>query len=768
MRHLVSRREVITVALAFVVLAGSACAAVGRVPLVKDGAAGAVLVLPAEPAEDEKLAAEELRTHLRAMSGAELAVISVAEKVPAGHVPIFIGAAADAKLDERIRAKSEDQAAFALAVSAKRVDIRGLSAAGTLFGAYELIEQIGVRWFIPGKIGTVIPEQKTVELAQQVTVQGPSFHARWAAGYANKFRPWQRRLRMGGPFFPSAHGVHLPKDTHSFQAHPEYYALIDGQRKKRQLCVSNPEVIAGAVAMVKARFRKNPDAPWIGMGPNDGRGFCECEKCKALDGGDWDPFAAHMSMTDRYVWFFNQILKGIEDEFPDKKICFYSYASYNRPPVKHTPDPRIVPAFAPITLCRIHGLGNPICPEKDKYYRWMVQQWGKIIPEVYDRGYWFNLADPGLLFPMVHRLRTQIPISHELGITGWRVECLAHWGSEIPSLYIAGKLMWNHEADVDALLEDFYTKYFGPAAEPMGRYFTLINAAVRDGDFHTGSSWDIPNLYPPPVRQKARAHLQAAAKQAGGGVYAERVKMITEVFDYNEAFVHMMERRAAHDWPGTREALGRVDALREKLTSYETQLVTKKYATSYLKRFFRPCTEQGCERAVDKGKLLAGLADEWAFKLDPEQIGEPLQWYSADLTGGNWRPFKTSTQSWSNQGLGTYKGDGWYRQSVTLPQVPEGAKVFLWFGGVDEKATVWVNGQPLGDSPGRAFVPFEMDATAAVRPGEENLVAVRVRNAKLNEIGTGGIVAPVFFWTPKAAEHEAEEGGEDVTPTEFK
>ncbi len=756
--------------------------------IVKGGVARAVIVLapdaharqpaparkrrrrraPTNPLADVRLAANELVEHIEKMSGAKLEIVARGARL-GGRLGIYLDQAADAKLDVLIKKTSTDPAAFALVVSKHAIAIRGLSPEGTLFGAYELLEQLGVRWFMPGDIGRVVPESKNVSVRIQQTVQGPSFPARWAAGRASGYRRWQRRLRMGGPFFPSAHGVRLPK-THSFAKRPEYYALINGVRKKRQLCVSNPDVVKAAVELVRAHFKANPTAQWIGLGPNDGRGFCECAKCKALDGGDWDPFASHMSMTDRYMWFFNQILEGIADEFPTKKICFYSYASYNRPPVKTTPNPRIVPAFAPITICRIHGLGNPICPEKDKYYRWLIQEWGNILPEVFDRGYWFNLADPGFMFPMVHRLRTQIPLSHKLGITGWRVECLVHWASECPSLYIAGKLMWNHQADVDALMTDFCKSYFGPAAAPMGKYFELINASVRDADFHTGSSYSIPHLYPAKVRRQAHALLDAAAKLAGNQTCATRVNIFQQVLDYTEAFIMMIEQRNEHKWKEAQASLERIDQLRGALAAYEVPMVNKRYGISYLKRFFRPCTEQGYERAVTKGKVLAGLADVWEFKLDPGKVGEALQWYSADLTGGNWRALHTSSKSWSDQGLRTYKGDGWYRQTVPVPRHvgAKGKKVFLWCGGVDEKATIWVNGKPFGNSPGRAFVPFEFDVTTAVKPGAKNLIVFRVRNEKLNEIGTGGITAPVFLWTPAEKEHEAEEGGEDVTPEEFK
>jgi len=44
------------------------------------------------------------------------------------------------------------------------------------------------------------------------------------------------------------------------------------------------------------------------------------------------------------------------------------------------------------------------------------------------------------------------------------------------------------------------------------------------------------------------------------------------------------------------------------------------------------------------------------------------------------------------------------------------------------------------------FKPFDLDVTPAVRFGKPNTVAIKITNSELNEIGPGGIVAPVMFW----------------------
>jgi len=521
-----------------------------QITLVDNGAAKAVLILPPKPAEYETLAAKEIADYLGQISGAKLATVTAAD-VAAGRtqakdaVPIFIGQAFLTGNQQATLKEKSLEGKLLLDILPDAVNIAGVGE-GTLFAAYELLERLGVRWFMPGRLGTVVPASKTITLDLGRTVQSPSFPARH---FQMGDPEWQRRLRCGGVQFPSAHGLPVPQSL--FATHPEYFALVNGQRYAGQICVSNPDVVKIVTAAIRDYFRQYPNERVIGMGPNDGAGFCQCENCKALGGGDYDPFSGEPSTTDHYIWLFNQVLAGIKDEFPDKKIGFYIYHTYMRPPVKQKPDPRITGALAPITLCRVHGPGNPLCAEAG-YYQWLATEWGKLIPELWDRGYWSNLADPGLPFIMVHRLRTQIPVAKQAGITGWRVETFSHWGTELPTMYIAGKLMWNADANVDALLDDFAATFYGPAAKPMRQYVTLMDASLRDADFHTGCSWDMPHFYPPAVRKQARTLLVQARKLAGkGNIYAERVQLMTETLDYLDALPCWTHARRA-TWPARR------------------------------------------------------------------------------------------------------------------------------------------------------------------------------------------------------------------------
>ena len=735
--------------------------------LVRDGRTQAVLVISDEaasvsleqktrprkaaassPYAPERLVAKEIQEHIRIMSGATLGIIKAAEDLK-GLKPIYIGTVADASLEQAIRTKGGDPSAFALMVSRDGISIRGLSSDGTLSGAYELLEQLGIRWFMPGELGLVVPNAKTVTVKIQQTVQVPSFPSRHLQGIGAP--EWEARMRLAGPQFPSSHGI--PgfggrQAEELFKEHPEFFSLNDGERRTRQVCISNPEVVRRAVEATRQYFRDNPDAQWIGMGANDGRGFCECPKCRALDGGDFDPFGDYESMTDRYVWFFNQVLDGIKDEFPDKRIGFYAYSVYNRPPVKTKPDRRLVPAVALITLCRRHGMDNPVCPEKN-YEKWIIDQWGKIVPEVYSRGYWFNLADPGLPFFMISRIRREVPLGKNLGIAGWRTETPPEWAGSCPSRYVACKLMWDHTADVNALMRDFCQKFFGPAAGPMQRYIEMMDRAGYGADYHTGSSWDTGLVYPAGLRAAAREALDEAAKVAPASPYAQRVGMYAGSLDYLDAFVTMMESRAVHNYAAGKKALDALNTIREELWAHDPPVMGRK-AQDYMERYFSTTTLQGYAKTSNGNEFVAGLNDEWLFQIDPKQVGESVGWWKPEAAGGNWGAIRTCTSSWSNQGLRYYKGMAWYRQTVRIPEKYKGKRIFLWCGAIDELAKIWVNGKVVGVSPRITFKPFEVDATEAVEAGKDNTVVMCISNAQLNELGTGGLMGPVMFYSPAA------------------
>ncbi len=75
-----------------------------------------------------------------------------------------------------------------------------------------------------------------------------------------------------------------------------------------------------------------------------------------------------------------------------------------------------------------------------------------------------------------------------------------------------------------------------------------------------------------------------------------------------------------------------------------------------------------------------------------------------------------------------YRGVGWYRRHFTLDKSFAGRHFFLTFDGAFLVTDVYVNGSYLGEHQG-GFAAFTFDATPYLKPGADNVIAVKVDNA---------------------------------------
>ena len=71
------------------------------------------------------------------------------------------------------------------------------------------------------------------------------------------------------------------------------------------------------------------------------------------------------------------------------------------------------------------------------------------------------------------------------------------------------------------------------------------------------------------------------------------------------------------------------------------------------------------------------------------------------------------------------KQDYWYRNEFKAPKTPTGRRFTLTFEGINYAAEVWLNGQSLGAIKG-AFIRGVFDVTDTLKPGQTNVLAVRV------------------------------------------
>lgn len=187
----------------------------------------------------------ELQHYLKQITGADLAVEKPSEKA-AG---LYVGLAADfpsLKIDLPGELGSEG---FLLKTDDSRVLLLGREAPGVRHAVTTFLHRLGCRWFFPGLAWEIIPKQKTlrVKLDERQSPSFPISRHIWHgfgdyAPCAKDFKEWNHHNRMGGPspvsIGHSWFGLNHEKD---FKTHPEWFALVNGQRKASKPCYSHPE-----------------------------------------------------------------------------------------------------------------------------------------------------------------------------------------------------------------------------------------------------------------------------------------------------------------------------------------------------------------------------------------------------------------------------------------------------------------------------------------------------------------------------------------------
>lgn len=142
--------------------------------------------------------------------------------------------------------------------------------------------------------------------------------------------------------------------------------------------------------------------------------------------------------------------------------------------------------------------------------------------------------------------------------------------------------------------------------------------------------------------------------------------------------------------------------------------------------------------ASEGPRIEMALRDGWRFKLGPdsqtELVGGPDATWETVSVPHTWNRvgyYKDAPASHINtaQNVVTTQGVGWYKLAFTPPATAAGMESFLQFDAASRMATVWLNGTLLGTHRG-GFSRFRLDTTAALRPGQENTLTVKVDNSK--------------------------------------
>jgi hypothetical protein len=527
--------------------------------LVEDRQPRARIVVSETASSLEAQAASELQLYVSRMSGATLPIVSSVEPREIGSL-IRVGVHGGEAVGAWAGARPEPDG-FALETSGRTLFVVGGDERGTLYGAYALLETLGVRWFMPGDLGEDVPEQPTIALPDIDSRQSPAFRSVggfiWASAGNKAAQAWELRMKARvGPAVSFGHNwsniLRLTKDN--LARYPQAFAETGGTRgKSSQLCSADPDVVRLTVEAARAHFDRNPSAPLFSISPNDGYGFCEDSRCRAVDAryGVVDG-----TLSDRLVDYANEVLAELAKTHPDKQVGILAYVQHTRPPHAARPHPNYATLLTrmPWEFCHVHAIDDPACPANRRFAEYL-EGWSALTRHVgvYDYYGHFFVAAP---WPIVHSIRRDLPYLHAHGVERFVSETQQHWATQGLNFYVAAKLAWDPKLDVDTLLKDYYERFYGKAAEPMRRYWErweramVMTAAEGDG----GYEW--LRMFTPALLEECGRYLAEAESLAAGDreKVARRVAFARTGFGFTESYVRLIDAGLRGDPAGVRAA----------------------------------------------------------------------------------------------------------------------------------------------------------------------------------------------------------------------
>ena len=726
--------------------------------IVRDGRASAVIVVQ-RGAEDsgasnekqrqkrrisrigfsDRAAAEVLADWIEKITEVRLDIVG---RAPKGRPAIFVGEAAikaglnlsdiDSPTNEGLRIISDGKAG---------VLIGGQNATSTLKAVCRFLEELGCRYFMDNELGEVYPNSKTVTTARLDMTEKPKLKMRsiWGSQWTGQSL-WKVWNGAGGVHMSTGHSWGRYVDENLFESHPEYFALREGRpRKGGWYCTSNPQLRKIFARGVISRGGYNPS-----VSPPDGTGYCQCEKCRSQDDPEnIEPSSGRPSVTNRYADFLDEVAREVAKVAPGRLLSFYCYADYTQPPtLNRRLSPNLVAWIAPIRYSRYHHIGSRSSPSRMQLAE-VIDGWAKSAWHIAYRTYNYNLAECLVPFSKLSVWKHDIPYLKSKGCIGINLESLANWEIYGPHLYQSIRLAYNPDEDSDAMMDDYFMKFYGPEAGPfMKQYWLDIDKAFAELKCESGSFFALHLVYTPEFLE----HLDGLVKKArsvskDNEKYAARVALTAEGLKNAAQYIRLRSAMNKGDFTSAKEIYEQLYARNE---GEMNKGYGNHYTLNYLKRFVGGHVTAGAAATAAPNKLLQVLPDRMRLIYDHGDTGLDKGYHKSGFDDSNWREVATYSNTLNAQGLPDVKSIMWYRTSMNVPPVQ--GRAVLFFTEVDgQAASVYVNDREAASLGGQARrKPFEVDITDFAKRGP-NVVAVKVDHRRITELFLGGIIRPILL-----------------------
>ncbi len=448
---------------------------------------------------------------------------------------------------------------FAIKTAKDRVYIvgnnMGRDANGLQWGVNDFLERfVGVRWYHPPateggpQIGLSIPKTESLIVPPVWIEDAPVFRMRvlWPPmsnpwnGSGIKLGQLHSFLRAGNSW-PISLRVHQPNWSRYEELkknRPDVYQLQKtGKRQFEVLCYGSPQTLETYLEGIQNYLdKKTPlytpiSGKAITVSPYDVELACYCEHCRKL----WDKNGGQYGTASRVMaTFVEKLAREVKRRWPEEgfTIIYLPYLNYTTAPAGIH-----FPGNVEVQLAGMPGMASYKEPaireaEQANIDRWVaatgrpIQNWHYCVWPAHKTKAAYQYPHVIKKFYQANRDKTVGTFIN--GTTN-------HWPRQHISLYCWLKLLWNPDFDVDAAIDEYCRRMFGPAASTMRELVRLQTDSWEQsrwpqGRFSPKGIYEV-SFPPETVQQIKQLFAQAQSEAKGNSLVTARLAYYKPALD---------------------------------------------------------------------------------------------------------------------------------------------------------------------------------------------------------------------------------------------
>ena len=359
------------------------------------------------------------------------------------------------------------------------------------------LRSLGVRWYLPGELGEIVPQMASIPLPKVDRTVRPDFEVRQFnvrfATVDEEVMRWSMRLGIRHSYgLMIAHGLHTMTHPEILKKqHPDWFALYGGQRdtqtgkRLNHLCYSNRELFDATVEWARAQFDIYGYESVSIMPPDAYISVCQCELCS---GQQIDKMGARGKLSN-HVWnFVNRVAREVGNTHPHKRIVCCAYGANTNPPSN-------LKQLEPNVEVVIVGGRRPrnSLPEQRVAIQALRSSWLEITdrPILVFENYPFTARKTYLPAFVARTIGDSINATkgvsrgEDIWLSFPRVHDDPNIGFNHFQVYFTARMWWGGgDADVETMLDEYCRIFYGAAGPSMKVFFEYceVNYQAMESD----------------------------------------------------------------------------------------------------------------------------------------------------------------------------------------------------------------------------------------------------------------------------------------------